>query len=133
MSPDMNTLMATQSLAHSGFDAAAKAVATARQEAQIDAAAKDFEAMFIAEMMKPMFAGIEVDPMFGGGKGEEVFRGLLLQEYGKSLAETGQIGIAPAIKAQLLHMQGLVSSQTQDTPLNKEMSDHDNTDAIPAG
>lgn len=102
---DQNTMLATQSLSHSGFDEAARAAAHAKKEEQIDALAQDFEAMFVAEMMKPMFEGIEVDPQFGGGKGEEVFRGLLLQEYGKIMAATGTLGIADAVKRQMLEMQ----------------------------
>ena len=72
---------------------------------RIDAAAKDFEAMFISEMMKPMFEGIETSGYFGGGKGEEIFRGMLVQEYGKQLAESGQIGMADSIKTELIKMQ----------------------------
>ncbi|NQZ15090.1 MAG: rod-binding protein [Alphaproteobacteria bacterium] len=72
---------------------------------RIDEVAKDFEAMFVTEMMKPMFEGIKPDPMFGGGKTEEVFHGILLQEYGKLMAETGQLGIADNIKAELIRMQ----------------------------
>jgi Rod binding domain-containing protein len=72
---------------------------------KFDAAAKDFEAMFVAEMMKPMFEGIEPDPRFGGGKGEEIFQGMMLQEYGKMIAETGQLGIAETVKAELIRMQ----------------------------
>lgn len=72
---------------------------------RLDEVAKDFEAMFITEMMKPMFEGIKPDPMFGGGKTEEVFHGILLQEYGKLMAETGQLGIADNIKAELIRMQ----------------------------
>ncbi len=105
MSMDVNTTLATQAYSKTGFDEAAKTAARVKTEAEIDAAAKDFEAMFVAEMMKPMFEGLEVDPMFGGGKGEEVFRGLLLQEYGKVIAETGQMNIAASIKAQLLQSQ----------------------------
>lgn len=105
MNLDTNTLLASQSFSQTGFDAAAKTAARGASEDQLDIVAKDFEAMFLAEMMKPMFEGLEVDEQFGGGKGEEVFRGLMIQEYGKGLAETGQIGIAQAIKAQLLQMQ----------------------------
>ena len=72
---------------------------------RIDEVAKDFEAMFVTEMMKPMFEGIKPDPMFGGGKTEEVFHGILLQEYGKLMAETGQLGIADNIKSELIRMQ----------------------------
>lgn len=107
---DPNTMLATQSLAQGGFDAAAKAAAQARREEQIDEIAQDFEAMFVAEMMKPMFEGLEVDSQFGGGKGEEVFRGLLIQEYGKIMAATGTLGIADAVKRQMIEMQEAADS-----------------------
>lgn len=73
---------------------------------EIDVASKEFEAVFISEMMKPMFAGIKTNEMFGGGKTEDVFRGVLLQEYGKMISETGQIGIAEHVKTEMIKMQG---------------------------
>lgn len=73
--------------------------------AQIEAKAKEFESVFIAEMMKPMFEGIEVDPMFGGGNSEEIFKGMLVQEYGKKIAETKSIGIADFVKRELIRIQ----------------------------
>ena len=56
-------------------------------------------------MMKPMFEGIKPDPVFGGGKGEEVFNGFMLQEYGKNFAENNSIGIAEAVKAEMIRIQ----------------------------
>lgn len=72
---------------------------------KIDKASKDFEANFMAEMMKPMFAGIKVDENFGGGKGEEVFHDFLVQEYGKKMAERGDLGIATMVRDQLIRQQ----------------------------
>ena len=46
----------------------------------VEEAAREFEAVFVSEMMKPMFEGIKTDGMFGGGKGEEVFRGFLFDK-----------------------------------------------------
>jgi len=60
---------------------------------EFDKTAKEFEAMFVAEMMKPMFDGLETDGAFGGGKGEEIFRGFLIEEYGALIADSGAIGI----------------------------------------
>ncbi len=80
---------------------------TAQQN--VEQAAKDFEALFVTEMMKPMFEGIKTDGAFGGGKTEEVFRGLMLQEYGKMVAETGQLGIAQAVKTEMIKMQEAVN------------------------
>jgi len=68
-------------------------------------AAQEFEAVFIAEMMKPMFEGIQHDGPFGGGKGEEIFHGMMVQEYGKMLSQTGGIGIADNVKATMIRMQ----------------------------
>lgn len=68
-------------------------------------AAQDFEAVFISEMIKPMFETVGVDDMFGGGKGEEVFRGMLVQEMGKSIAKQGGLGLADQVRAQLLKIQ----------------------------
>lgn len=83
----------------------AKSAQKAREISKVEGAAKEFEAVFVSEMMKPMFEGLETDGMFGGGKGEEVFRGMLLQEYGKIVSETGGIGLADQVKQQMIMMQ----------------------------
>ena len=71
-------------------------------------AAKDFEAVFISEMMSHMFNGIDVDPMFGGGPGEEMFRSMMVNEYGKKMANSGNgIGIATQLERAMLEMQQL--------------------------
>jgi len=72
---------------------------------KIDGAAKDFEAMFVSEMVKPMFEGISTDGPFSGGKGEEVFRGLLVQEYGKIISQAGGLGMSSQIKDHMIKMQ----------------------------
>ncbi len=78
--------------------------------ARIEETARDFEAMFITEMLRPMFEGIEVNENFGGGKGEEVFRSFMLEEYGKNMATTGGLGIADLVKEQLIEMQSKASA-----------------------
>lgn len=75
------------------------------QTTKTDKAAEDFEAVYISEMLKPMFETVEVDDMFGGGKGEEIFRGILTQEMGKSIAKQGGFGLADQVKAELLRIQ----------------------------
>lgn len=72
---------------------------------KIDETARDFEAMFLSEMLKPMFDTIEVDENFGGGRGEEVFRSFLRDEYGKILAGSGTVGIAEQVREELIRMQ----------------------------
>jgi Rod binding domain-containing protein len=78
---------------------------TPQQLAKIDAAAKDFESVYAGEMLKPMFGTVKTDPMFGGGKGEETFKSLLLQQYGKKIADTGELGLAKYVKAEMIRMQ----------------------------
>lgn len=57
------------------------------------AAAQDFEAAFLAEMLKT--AGVNtVSSSFGGGAGEDAFASFLTAEYGRLIAKTGGVGIA---------------------------------------
>lgn len=92
----------------------AKEAKNAQQLAKAEEAAKEFEAVFISEMMKPMFEGVATDGMFGGGKGEEVFRSMLLQEYGKLMADTNSIGLSDQVKQQIILMQAQAENGTQN-------------------
>lgn len=98
------TLALMQASQGNGTDIA-KTLQSSRAKEKISEAAVEFEAVFIAEMMKPMFEGISTEAPFGGGKGEEVFRSMLLQEYGKTMAKTGSIGVADAVKRELIKAQ----------------------------
>ncbi len=103
-----NTALALMQASQTGSadkTSALKEAAKARSDKQIDETAQDFEAMFVSEMMKPMFEGVKPDKMFGGGKAEEVFNGMMLQEYGKLIAQTGQLGIAEQVKAEMIRLQ----------------------------
>lgn len=78
-------------------------------------AAEEFEAMAIAEMLRPMFETIPDDPMFGGGPGEKMFRSLLINEYGKAISGKGGIGLADNIHAALIEAQAAASvGQTRE-------------------
>lgn len=69
-------------------------------------AGKKFEAMFLSQMMKPIFDTIHTDGIFDGGQGEEMFRGLLVDNYAKAMANHGNgLGIAPMIAKSLLAAQ----------------------------
>ncbi len=67
--------------------------------------AEEFEAVFIAQMMAPMFQGLETDELFGGGPGEDIYRSVLVEEYGKSIARAGGIGLSDAIQREILRLQ----------------------------
>jgi len=68
-------------------------------------AASQFESVFISQFLGSMFEGISTDGPFGGGQGEEMFRSLMLDEYGKQIETQGGFGLSSAITRQLLHAQ----------------------------
>lgn len=72
---------------------------------QIDKTAEDFEAVFISQMLEHMFADVKTDENFGGGQAEEVYRSMMIDQYGKLMARTGGIGVADHVKRELLKMQ----------------------------
>lgn len=67
--------------------------------------AEDFEAFFLSQMFSQMYAGIETDPLFGGGPGEDVFRTMMIDQYGRSVARSGGVGIADAVMREMVRMQ----------------------------
>jgi flagellar protein FlgJ len=71
----------------------------------MDKASKDFESMFMSQMLQPMFEGMDVNPLFGGGNGEKIMRGFLVQEYGKLAAKGSHLGIADAVKSEMIRAQ----------------------------
>ena len=68
-------------------------------------AAQEFEAVFISQFLGSMFQGISTEGPFGGGPGEEIFRSLMLEQYGKSIAADGGFGLADSVKRQLIALQ----------------------------
>lgn len=82
-------------------------VADVKTREQAAAVAQQFERMFIAEMLGPMFQGIETDGPFGGGSAEATFRPMLLDQYADAIARGGGIGIADSVLKEILKMQGL--------------------------
>lgn len=70
-----------------------------------EAAGENFESFFITHLLDQMFTGLGVDGLFGGGHAEKVYRGLLTQEYGKSIAKQGGIGIGKMITSELIRIQ----------------------------
>lgn len=74
-------------------------------EAQAREAAEKFEAFFLSQMMQPMFANIDVEEPFGGGNAEKIWRSMMVDEYGKSMAKSGGIGIADTVYREILRAQ----------------------------
>lgn len=68
-------------------------------------AARNFEGVFLNQFLSEMFDGISTDGPFGGGQGEQMFRSLMLDEYGKQIAAQGGIGLAATVTRELLKSQ----------------------------
>jgi len=67
--------------------------------------AQDFEAVFLSQMLKPMFEGLSAEAPFGGGAGEDMWRSQMVNEYGKTIAKAGGIGIADQVMGEMIRMQ----------------------------
>jgi flagellar protein FlgJ len=79
--------------------------AKASNAPQVQAAAKQFESMFMSEMLNHMYEGVETDGPFGGGHGEEVFRSMMIQEYGNIITNSKQFKLSDQISREMLRMQ----------------------------
>ncbi|MCP5272127.1 MAG: flagellar assembly peptidoglycan hydrolase FlgJ [Burkholderiaceae bacterium] len=74
--------------------------------AAVQAAAKQFEALFMQELLKSMRATTQGESLMGGGASEELATGMLDQQYATSL--TGMPGgLAEALTRQLERSMGL--------------------------
>jgi Rod binding domain-containing protein len=82
-------------------------VSNVKTRAQAEMVAQQFERMFISEMLRPMFEGIETDGPFSGGNAEATFRPMLIDQYADAIAKGGGVGIADSVLKEILRMQGL--------------------------
>ena len=80
------------------------------------AASEDFEAMFLNTMFQQMFTGIDGDGRFAGSGALKVWRSFLTDQYAKTFAKSGGIGIATDVYSQLLRQQGISPRQRLAKP-----------------
>lgn len=78
----------------------------ANNAAKIDETAKEFEAVFLSQMLEQMFSEIDLNPMGSEeGSADDIYKSMLVEEYGKSLSRAGGIGVANHVKREMLRMQ----------------------------
>ena len=68
---------------------------------------EEFEAVFLGQMLQPMFANIQAAEPFGGSSSEKMWRTMQVEEYGKALSKAGGIGIADAVFREIIKAQEL--------------------------
>lgn len=85
--------------------------------ASIHKSAQEFEALFTQIMLKSMRDSVHSGGLVDGGNGEDIFRSMLDTEYAKSMANTGQFGIASLVERQLLGLdsRGNISSAVKSS------------------
>jgi len=69
------------------------------------AVAQDFEAVYLNTMFSQMFTAIGDEGPLGGGPGIGVWRSFLTDEYAKSFARSGGIGLADDVYRSLIAQQ----------------------------
>nr|WP_257215123.1 rod-binding protein [Sphingomonas sp. R-74633] len=74
-------------------------------DAKNKATAKNFEAVFLGQMTSMMMSTVDQGENFNGGNGEDMFRGILAEKLGNSIADRGGIGLAPMVLDQIIKLQ----------------------------
>ena len=82
--------------------------------AKAEAAAKEYEGVFISQFLGSMFSSIKSDGITGGGQGEEMFRSLMVDQFSKNIVQRGGFGIAAHMKAELLKHQQVAPNGSGD-------------------
>ncbi len=101
MNIDTNSAISQAMTAKMGMFGALKGMSPEKAEA----ASKDFESLFISQMVEQMFGESVGSDAFGSDESDEVYKGLMVQEYGKMITASGGIGIADYVKRELLKQQ----------------------------
>ncbi len=76
---------------------------------KVEATAQDFEAQFLSQLLSSMFSTVDLKAGLGGSESEETYQSLMINEYGKTIARAGGIGVADQIKRTMLKMQEVTS------------------------
>ena len=67
--------------------------------------AEAFEASFLSEMLKPLFAGLSTEAPFGGGDAEATWRSFMVDAMAKQTAKAGGVGLADRVLGEMIRMQ----------------------------
>jgi peptidoglycan hydrolase FlgJ len=82
-------------------------------QAKAKSTATDFEAMFLNSMFSQMTSGLKGEGPYGDTPGTGVWRSMLTEQYSKSFAKAGGIGISNDVYRTLIMQQASRGSQTQ--------------------
>jgi peptidoglycan hydrolase FlgJ len=92
-----------------------QAEASLKQKGQAKAAAVNFESMFLNSMFQQMFTKVDGDGPFGGSGALKVWRSFMTDQYAKTFAKAGGIGIASHVYDELLKLQAAKANASAST------------------
>ena len=93
--------------------AAALTKVSPQVQAKAKATAQDFEAVFLNSMFSQMTSGLNGEGPFGNTTGTGVWRSMLTEQFSKSFAKAGGVGISNDVYRTLILQQASRTSQTQ--------------------
>jgi flagellar protein FlgJ len=96
--------------------AAALQKVSPKAQARAKSTATDFEAMFLNSMFSQMTSGLKGEGPFGDTPGTGVWRSMLTEQYSKSFARAGGVGIASEVYRSMILKQAKTQAATQATP-----------------
>jgi peptidoglycan hydrolase FlgJ len=108
--PDISPVDFGASLSSINDSTSGQLQAALKIKGKAKAASQNFESMFLNSMFQEMFTKIDGDGPFGGSGALKVWRSFMTEQYAKSFAKTGGIGIADKVYDTLLRQQGLKTS-----------------------
>lgn len=79
-------------------------VASDARKAKLEQACRDFESLFVHQMMKQMRRTVPQGALFSGGSAEKMVASMLDGEIAKNVSEQRGIGLAPALIRQLVEL-----------------------------
>ena len=71
---------------------------------QLEKAAEEFEAVFLAQVMNGLTAGLEGEGSLANAESDP-FAGMLQQEYAKLISKSGGVGVGDAVLKEMLKLQ----------------------------
>jgi len=73
--------------------------------------ARDFESLFLAQMLEHMYGESSGSELFGGEESQDIYKSMMVEQYGKAISARGGIGLAEYIEKSLANRALL---QTQE-------------------
>ena len=93
--------------------AAALKKVSPQQQAKAQKTATDFEAMFLNAMFSQMTSGLKGEGPFGDTPGTGVWRSMLTEQYSKTFAQAGGLGISSEVYRTLILQQAKSGNRGQ--------------------